>query len=461
MDVFISYRRENGEPWAQLIKDKLYEKGVQAYLDKSHMKNGDFEKTIKTNIENAPNFLLILSKDIFKLKPKGKTDWVKEEIKHATKTNRNIIVLMMNGYNPDEVDLSNEEPEIAAISTYDALTFDNSNPNHEEASLKSIIQRMKDENGKPWKKAVKSNAWYNNHKVSELDRLWMRTNYEVSRKTDFNVIKKMMKEDTFINKKRINVFILDLYDAEQIARRVQNPTQDDVVVEAYGFCHDYELDECNKLFGEHHFLANITEEEYGVKFPELLRINNIKYFDLLEATLILKDISEEKRIGPIKFMCNYLNPKGGALFFKELDDDFVSAFPDEKGYIKEMVKLLTLDYGAGERHLGKQMYSLLKKTGADKIYISDELVSSANMPIKKRTKLIDAYFSYLVPEFQSLVKKHPENDEYRAGLEWLERNYEDAVNLFTRDDFYFRAGFISGYAIYKNEDEEEELEDLD
>ena len=126
-----------------------------------------------------------------------------------------------------------------------------------------------------------------------------------------------------------------------------------------------------------------------------------------------------------------------------------------------MVKLLALDEGAGERHLGKQMFSLLKKTCADSVYVSDELVSSANIPLKKRKKLIDAYFSYLVPEFQSLVKKYPENDEFRSGLEWLDRNYNDAVNLFSRDDFYFRAGFVSGYALYKNNDEEDELDDLE
>ena len=233
MDVFISYRRENGEPWAQLIKNQLYEKGVQAYVDKSYMKNGDFEKTIKANIDNAPNFLLILSKDIFKPNPKRKVDYVKKEIKYATKTKKNIIILMVAGYKPEEVDLSNEDPEIAAIATYDALTYDNSNPHHTDASIKSIILRMKDEKGKPWKRTVKSNAWYSDNEVSELDRLWMRTNYEVSRKMDYNVIKKMMKEDIFVNKKRINVFVLDLYDAQNIAKRTIDNKQDDVVVETY------------------------------------------------------------------------------------------------------------------------------------------------------------------------------------------------------------------------------------
>ena len=317
---------------------------------------------------------------------------------------------------------------------------------------------MVDENGKPWKRTVKSNAWYNTHPVSELDRLWMYTNYEVSRKMDFNTIRKLLKEDSFKNKERINILILDLYDIEQIKKRVegiQEKTNFDIHV--YGFCHDYELDECKKAFGEYNFMPNILEEEYEQRINELLGFNHIKNFDLVEATLILKDL--KKPLPLIRMLAKYLNPSGGALFFKELDDDFVSAYPDEKGYVKKMIRLLSLDPGAGNRHLGKKMYSILKQCGADSVYISDEICSSASMPAKNKKKLIDAYFSYLIPEFQYLVADHPENDEYRAGLEWLEQNYDDAVDMFMKDDFYFRAGFISGYALFNTSDDDDDLLD--
>ena len=458
MDIFISYRRDGGESWAPLIKSELKKKGVKAYLDKTDMRNGDFPESLKANIRNAPNFLLILSKGVWQKRGDNETDWVREEIIYATNQNKNIICIMVNGYDT-KVDLSNEKEEISKISTYDILTYNDSNSDLREASIKSIIRRMKDENNKPWKATVKSNDWYSIHNITDEDRLWMISNYEVSRKMDYRLISKMIKEDCFKGRKNLNYFCLDLYDIEQIKKRTLLKSEDSPFnIEAYGFCHDYELEGCEETFGENHFISGCLEENIKEKMEELLTINNIKYFDIMDCTLVLKDLKNP--LSALKLLSTFLNPKGGAIFFKELDDDYVDGYPDEKGIVKTMVELLSLDPGAGNRHLGKQMYSLLLKSGADKVYLSDEIVSNANITSKQSKKILDAYFSYLVPEFKLLVHDHPENDEYRSGLEWLENYYDDAEELFSSKEFYFRAGFISGYGIYIDESYlDDELED--
>ena len=79
----------------------------------------------------------------------------------------------------------------------------------------------------------------------------------------------------------------------------------------------------------------------------------------------------------------------------------------------------------------------------------DSAVTTANVNSRQQRKICDAYFSYLVPEFEVLVRTNPNNEEYVDALAWLEQHYEsDVLSLFSSDEFYFRAGFISGYAIY-------------
>ena len=60
MDVFISYRR-TASIWAESIRDRLTEKNVDVFLDTHEIRNNDFFEMISWNIEEAPNFLLILS----------------------------------------------------------------------------------------------------------------------------------------------------------------------------------------------------------------------------------------------------------------------------------------------------------------------------------------------------------------------------------------------------------------
>ena len=285
MDVFISYRRDGGESWAPLIKEELRKRGVFAYLDKHNMKNGNFDDSLKTNIRNAPNFLLILSKGIFQ-KREG-TDWVREEIKYATEIKRNIICVMVNGYDIS-IDLSDEHEAIKAISTYDILTYNDSNPKYLKASIDSIIGRMVNDNGKPWKKEAVSGSWYSSHSLTDADKLWMYTNYEVSRRLDKDVLKHIMDEDIFKTRKTINYMCLTLYDVDSIKQRTSRELAKNsgYEINVYGFAHEYEREEVEETFGVGHFLFDNSDDERINSIQTVLKNNHLKYFDIIECTLV-------------------------------------------------------------------------------------------------------------------------------------------------------------------------------
>lgn len=83
-DVFISYRRSDG----QVVADELYRyltaKGLRVFLDKEKLeKGGTFPEQLREKLLMAPNYILIASNDVFKFRD-GK-DWVREEIEIAVR----------------------------------------------------------------------------------------------------------------------------------------------------------------------------------------------------------------------------------------------------------------------------------------------------------------------------------------------------------------------------------------
>ena len=447
-DVFISYRRHKGEAWAELIKELLEKKHVKVFLDKHKHKTEDFALTLKKNINHSNNFLLILSEDVFEER-EGEEDWVIEEIKLAREQKKNIIAVMFNGYNPSGIDWDKKPEELHFLKTFECLKYDDTNMNLRDASILSIIQYMIDDIGNPWAYKLSENSEWYGDQISEADRLWMTQSEKVCRSGDLYAFSKLMKDEVFSEKTRINYMCFLAYDIPSLKKKtipdnINSKLEKDVKV--YGTCHGYSLVEANATFGENHFIRTGSEAQTEALFRELLNKNNLEYFDVIDFTLALKDFKKPQDI--LRIAVKYLNPDGGAIFIRDLDDDLVVSYPDKEEYIRHLIYLLELDPGAGNRHYGKTLYTDLHRVGADRVFMLDGDVTTANIRSRNQTDICDAYFSYLLPEYEQLVNDYPENDDYKAGLFWLRRHYDEIKNLFSSKEYYFRAGFISGYGIF-------------
>ena len=94
--VFISYRRTNF--WTALaVFQNLTQHGYDVFLDYRSIPSGDFEQVITENIKSRAHFIVILSPSaIDRLNESG--DWLRREIETAIDYKRNIIPLIMEGF---------------------------------------------------------------------------------------------------------------------------------------------------------------------------------------------------------------------------------------------------------------------------------------------------------------------------------------------------------------------------
>jgi tetratricopeptide (TPR) repeat protein len=95
--VFISYRRSTGSAWALAIAQNLTHHGYDVFFDYQGIASGDFEQVILENIKARAHFLVVLTPSALERVDRP-GDWLRREIEAALEYRRNIVPLMLEGF---------------------------------------------------------------------------------------------------------------------------------------------------------------------------------------------------------------------------------------------------------------------------------------------------------------------------------------------------------------------------
>ena len=123
-DIFISYRRDGGYETAKHLFDLLDRDGYSVSFDIDTLRNGDFDTAIFRIIDSCKDFILILSPGIFDRYVKNASnddDWVRKELSYALKQKKNIIPIMLKGFDGFPPDLPED---IAPIARKNAVIYE-------------------------------------------------------------------------------------------------------------------------------------------------------------------------------------------------------------------------------------------------------------------------------------------------------------------------------------------------
>ncbi|MBV8771279.1 MAG: tetratricopeptide repeat protein [Deltaproteobacteria bacterium] len=118
--VFLSYRRTNIS-WALAIFQDLTYHGYDTFLDFTSIASGDFERDILENITSRAHFLVLLTPSALE-RCGDPTDWLRREIETALDNHRNIVPLILEGFDFDTPQIASQlTGKLAAIKRYNAL----------------------------------------------------------------------------------------------------------------------------------------------------------------------------------------------------------------------------------------------------------------------------------------------------------------------------------------------------
>jgi hypothetical protein len=118
--VFISYRRTD-ESWALAVFENLTQHGYDVFIDYDGIASGNFATVILENIRARAHFLVLLTPTALErcCDPK---DWMRREIEAALDSQRNIVPLMLAGFDfGTPATASQLTGKLAALKEYNGL----------------------------------------------------------------------------------------------------------------------------------------------------------------------------------------------------------------------------------------------------------------------------------------------------------------------------------------------------
>ena len=98
--AFISYRRFGGREYARTLYLELRYRGIKTFFDYTSLQHGDFSADILRAIEEAPNFIMMVTDGAFE-RCSDENDWVRKEIEYAKKLGKNIVPVAPTGHKQD------------------------------------------------------------------------------------------------------------------------------------------------------------------------------------------------------------------------------------------------------------------------------------------------------------------------------------------------------------------------
>src|SRR5260370_28564920 len=118
--VFLSSRHTN-IPWALAIFQNLTQHGYDVFFDYNGIAGGDFERVILGNITARAHFLVLLTPSALE-HCDHPSDWLRREIETALATQRNIVPLMLEGFDFGTPKIAGQlTGTLAALKDYNAL----------------------------------------------------------------------------------------------------------------------------------------------------------------------------------------------------------------------------------------------------------------------------------------------------------------------------------------------------
>jgi hypothetical protein len=139
-EIFISYRRKGGYDTAKLLYDRLRLDGYSVSFDIDTLQRGDFDKELENRVKECKDFLIVLNPGVFDrffdTNYDPKDDWVRREIACAFVESKNIVPLILDGFEWPKNQLP---PDVKDITRKNGIDL---NPKHFEAAYANLKQRF-------------------------------------------------------------------------------------------------------------------------------------------------------------------------------------------------------------------------------------------------------------------------------------------------------------------------------
>lgn len=138
IQVFISYRRKDGAELATSVCLALEKRGFEAFMDVKNLRSGEFKKELHKDIEEAEDFVIVLTPSVLDYRQDGAEDWLRDELTHASQNKKNVIPVAAPGFQwpkPDQW-----PPDLSKLSGLQSVNYYH---DQSEGSIDKLVQLLR------------------------------------------------------------------------------------------------------------------------------------------------------------------------------------------------------------------------------------------------------------------------------------------------------------------------------
>lgn len=432
-DVFISYRRDGGFEMARLLYEHFKSVGLNPFFDLEELRSGQFNEKLYKAIDDSVNFLLVLPPNSLD-RCKNDGDWLRLEIEHAMEKEKNIIPVMMSGFDwPEELPTS-----MSKLPYFNAVKMSRE---YFDATLLRIFTMLKGvqfENGVLIKSSGQDerikNPYFNYEDEKERRRL--KIQQDLMRDFDSSTYEKA--KSSYDSLKILDVgsstgeFIMDRLGKSEKVEKIIGLEYDETSVQ-----------KANEKFGVKDkisfYKVDVESEEFISRLEEIIEKENIEKFNVINISMVLLHLKAPYKL--LKNLRKFLS-YDGILIVKDIDDGLNVAYPDEKGEFARVIEICRKNETSGFRESGRQIYTLLDRAGYKKVNLEKMGLTTVGMDFEERLALFDTYFSFILEDLKIMIERYPDDKKLAADYEWYSKSYDDLEEKFLDQAFFFSLGFM-------------------
>jgi hypothetical protein len=121
-DVFLSYRRKGGVETALLLYYRLTRLRYNVSFDLETLRSGKFDEQLYTRIEQCKDVVVLMNKDALEIRENPEDDWLRLEVAHALKHQKNIIPVFLRDFDQSDKDTLPKDDVLTIVCKYEGVT---------------------------------------------------------------------------------------------------------------------------------------------------------------------------------------------------------------------------------------------------------------------------------------------------------------------------------------------------
>ncbi len=187
------------------------------------------------------------------------------------------------------------------------------------------------------------------------------------------------------------------------------------------------------------YCADLESEDLEDRLLEIMEENGIRQFGFVNILATVSHLKSPFQVlRRIKKVCK----KGAPILIRNVDDGLNLCYPDEKGHYARALSLLAQCEATGYRYSGRELFTLLKRSGYRKIELFAAGLNTIGLDYEERSALFDVVFKFVKQGIHTAAENHPDDIRLREDAAWLDSVYYDLEEGFLSEDFFMNMGFM-------------------